>query len=57
MPAILLALLIILILFGLGFTLHVLWWLAVIALVVWLLGFMFRGGARTGRRRRRWYHW
>lgn len=55
MVALLVALLIILILFGLGFTLHVLWWIAVIALAVWLLGFLFRsGGARA---RGRWYRW
>jgi hypothetical protein len=52
MPAILIALLVVLILFGLGFTLHVLWWIAVVALVLWLFGFIFRGGSR-----RRWYYW
>lgn len=56
MPIILLALLVVLILFGLGFTLHVLWWIAIIALVVWLLGFLFRGGTGIGARRR-WYYW
>ena len=56
MAAILVALVVILILFGLGFTLHVLWWIAVIALVLWLLGFLFRGGTGGGRRRR-WYYW
>jgi hypothetical protein len=57
MAIVLLALLVILILFGLGFTLHLLWWIAVAALVVWLLGFVLRGGATAGRSRRRWYYW
>jgi len=54
MAVLLIALLIVLLLGGLGFALHVLWWVALIALVVWLLGFVFRAGARP---RRRWYHW
>jgi hypothetical protein len=56
-PILVLALLIVLILFGLGFTLHVLWWIAVVALIIWLLGFLFRGGGTAMRPRRRWYHW
>jgi hypothetical protein len=55
MAIVLLALLIVLILFGLGFALHVLWWIAIIALVLWLLGFLFRAG--TGTTRGRWYRW
>ncbi len=58
MAALVIALLVVLILFGLGFTLHVLWWIAVIALIVWLLGFLFRaGGTAVGPRRRRWFYW
>jgi hypothetical protein len=38
----LLALLIILIVAGAGFALHVLWWVALAALVIWLIGFFFR---------------
>jgi hypothetical protein len=38
----LLALLIILIVAGAGFALHVLWWVAIAALVIWLLGIIFR---------------
>lgn len=56
MAVLLIALLIVLILGGLGFALHVLWWLALIALVVWLLGFVFRVGAGAGPRRT-WYRW
>ena len=55
MAILLIALLIVLLLGGLGFALHVLWWVALIALVVWLLGFVFRVGA--GGPRRRWYYW
>ena len=37
----LLALLIILIVAGAGFAVHVLWWVAIAALIVWLVGFFF----------------
>jgi hypothetical protein len=58
MAIILIALLVVLILGGLGFVLHVLWWLALAALVIWLVGFLLRAGASTaGTRRRRWYYW
>jgi hypothetical protein len=40
----LLALLIILIVAGAGFALHVLWWIAIAALVVWLVSFLLRRG-------------
>ncbi|MFJ4206555.1 hydrophobic protein [Streptomyces sviceus] len=46
----------VLILFGAGFALKALWWLAVIVLVVWLLGFVIRS-ADTGGRKGRWYRW
>lgn len=39
------------VLFGAGFALHVLWWIALVALVFWLLGLLFR--PRGGR----WYYW
>jgi len=57
MAAIVIALIIVLILFGLGFTLHLLWWIAIIALAVWLLGFLFRAGEGIGGGRRRWFYW
>lgn len=38
----LLALLVILIVAGAGFALHLLWWVAIAALIVWALGFLFR---------------
>lgn len=40
--------LLVLIFFGFGFALHVLWWVAIAALVVFLLGFLIRG-AEGGR--------
>jgi hypothetical protein len=52
MALILLILLLALILGGLGFAIHVLWWVGLVVLVIWLLGFAFRGG--TGAR---WYRW
>jgi hypothetical protein len=58
MAVILVALVVVLILFGLGFAIHVLWWIALAALVIWLLGFFLRVGETIARpRRRRWYNW
>lgn len=50
-------LLLALILFGVGFAVHVLWWIALILLALWLLGFLFRAAESAGRPRRRWYRW
>jgi hypothetical protein len=50
-------LLLALILGGLGFAIHVLWWIALVVLVLWLLGFLFRTAEGAGSRRRRWYRW
>jgi hypothetical protein len=51
----LVALLLILALFGgLGFAAHVLWYVLLIALALWLLGF-FIGGVEGGIGGRRWY--
>jgi hypothetical protein len=58
MAVILVALLVILVIFGLGFAIHVLWWVALAALVIWALGFFLRVGETIARpRRRRWYNW
>ncbi|MES9537984.1 hydrophobic protein [Spirillospora sp. NPDC049024] len=51
-----LVLLLALILFGVGFTLKVLWILAAIVLILWLLGFVVRSTGPSGRRGR-WYRW
>jgi hypothetical protein len=56
MVPLLLVLLLVLILFGAGFALKLLWWIAIIVLILWLLGFVFRG-AGAGGRRGRWYRW
>ena len=52
MIPLLLVLLLIAILFGAGFALEILWIVAVVLLVLWLIGFFVRGveGAR-------WYRW
>ena len=46
---ILLALLLVLIFAGLGFTLHVLWIVAGVLLVLWLIGFVLGRGEGAGR--------
>jgi hypothetical protein len=51
MGVLLLFLLLTLLFFGLGLALHLLWWIAVIFLVIWLVGFAFRPSGR------RWYRW
>jgi small-conductance mechanosensitive channel len=56
MGPLLLVLLLALILFGAGFALKILWWIAVVVLVLWLLGFVMRGTHSSGRRHR-WYRW
>ena len=51
-----LAILLLAILFGaLGFAIHVLWWIALAVLVIWLIGFLVRVGEGTARSR--WYRW
>lgn len=57
MPVLVVALIVVLILFGAGFALHLLWWIAIVALVLWLLGFVVRGAESAGGGRRRWYNW
>ncbi len=54
MGVILAVLILALILGGLGFAAHVLWWIALVVFVAWLVGFGFSEGAGTGGRRR-WY--
>jgi len=39
---------------GFGFAVHVLWWILLAAIVLWLLGFLV-GGVDSGIGRRRWY--
>jgi hypothetical protein len=42
MMLMLLLLLVVLVLFGAGFALHLLWWVAIAALVLWVIGFVAR---------------
>jgi hypothetical protein len=52
MGLVLAVLLLALILGGAGFALHALWWVAVILLAVWVIGFVVRAGDGA-----RWYRW
>ena len=52
MAVVLVAFVIVLLLFGAGFALHFLWWIALVALALWLIGWLF-GAAEGGRRG--WY--
>ena len=52
MGIILAVLLIALILGGISFAVHALWWIALIVLVIWLLGFLVRTAEGA-----RWYRW
>ncbi|MEU6756629.1 hydrophobic protein [Streptomyces sp. NPDC046685] len=51
MVALLLVLLLILLLFGAGFAVKALWWVAIAVLVLWLVGFFARSSGG------RWYRW
>jgi hypothetical protein len=52
MGLVILILLLALLFGGLGFAVHALWIIAVVLLVVWLIGFLFRAGEGA-----RWYRW
>jgi hypothetical protein len=52
MGVVLLVLLLALVLGGLGFAVHVLWWIALVVLAIWLIGFLVRGSSGA-----RWYRW
>jgi hypothetical protein len=49
--AALLVLLLVLALFGFGFAMKALWIVAIVALVLWAIGFLARSGEAT------WYRW
>ncbi len=53
MVVVLLVLLVIALLAGAGFALHVLWWIAIAALVLWAIGWLFGAASEGGRRQ--WY--
>ena len=50
-----LALLLVLLFFGLGFAVHILWIAAVVLLVLWLVGFALGRGESAGSHR--FYRW
>jgi len=52
---ILLALLLVILFFGLGFAVHLLWIVAVIFAVLWIVGFALGRGANAGSHR--FYRW
>jgi hypothetical protein len=54
MVALVVLVLLLAVLGGLGFTVHVLWYVLIIAVLLWLIGF-FVGGVPDGGARRRWY--
>lgn len=56
MGPLLVVLLLALLLFGLGFAVKILWIVAVVVLVLWLVGFVARGTSASGSRGR-WYRW
>jgi hypothetical protein len=55
MLPLILVLLLVLVLFGVGFAVKALWIVAGVLLVLWLLGFVMRRPAGTGGGR--WYRW
>jgi hypothetical protein len=57
MAVILLVLLLAFLFVGLGFAVHLLWIVAAIVFVAWLVGFGLARGERTGGGRSRWYRW
>ncbi len=54
MVPLIILLLIIAIFGGLGFAVHVLWFVLIAAVILWVLGFLV-GGVEAGASRRRWY--
>ncbi|MEU8727923.1 hydrophobic protein [Streptomyces tendae] len=56
MVPLLLVLLLAIVLFGVGFAVKVLWWIALAVLVLWVIGFLARG-TTAGGGRSRWYRW
>ncbi|HZV75978.1 MAG TPA: hypothetical protein VFF79_19890 [Conexibacter sp.] len=56
MVALIVLLLLLAVLGGLGFAAHVLWFILIAAVIVWLIGF-FIGGAADAGGRRGWYRW
>lgn len=53
MVPLLLVLLLAILLFGAGFAVKILWWVAIAVLILWLIGFVARPKGGSGR----WYRW
>ncbi|WUF75040.1 hydrophobic protein [Streptomyces nojiriensis] len=53
MVPLLLVLLLVLLLFGAGFAVKILWWVAIAVLILWLIGFVARPKGGSSR----WYRW
>jgi hypothetical protein len=53
MVAFIVLLLLIVVLGGFGFAAHILWFVLIAAVLLWLIGFFVRGAEGVGRRR--WY--
>jgi hypothetical protein len=51
MLALILVAILALVLFGVGFTVHLLWWIALLVALLWLIGFVVRPGGKH------WYRW
>ncbi len=56
MTALVVLLLLLVLLGGFGFAAHFLWFLLIVGIAIWLLGF-FLGGIDPAGGRRRWYRW
>ncbi len=56
MVPLLLVLLLAVILFGLGFAVKAFFWIALVVLMIWALGFLVRS-TNAGGTRGRWYRW
>jgi hypothetical protein len=57
MGLILLVLLLALLFVGLGFAVHLLWIIAAVLFIFWLIGFAIGRGETAGTARRGWYRW
>jgi hypothetical protein len=57
MVALIVLLLLLLLFGGLGFAVHVLWYVLIAAVIIWLIGFFVGGAADAGAGRRGWYRW
>jgi len=57
MVALVVLLLLLALLGGLGFAVHLLWFVLIVCVIVWLIGFFVGGVDSAVGGRRRWYRW